>query len=134
MNFLFLLLAGAGVYLAFRMLLGAKPGIPPSEAKAALDAGTAVLIDIREPDEWAGGVAKGAVLLPFSDLGGNRKSWRPFLEKNKGRKLLLYCASGTRSGMAVRLLSGEGFDTVNAGGIGAWIRAGWPVTPPNRGS
>jgi rhodanese-related sulfurtransferase len=92
--------------------------------------GQALLVDVREPDEWAGGVAREAALLPLSDLRGPRKQWRAFLAKHSGKKLLLYCQSGSRSGMAAAQLRGEGFDCVNAGSLRDWDRAGWPICIP----
>lgn len=117
MNWLLLLVAGTGVFFTIRMLRLARPGISLEAAMTALKDGTAVLVDIREPSEWSGGVAKNAALLPFSDLRGPRELWTAFLEKHRGKQLLLYCASGSRSGLAASLLRGEGRDAVNAGSL-----------------
>jgi rhodanese-related sulfurtransferase len=132
MNLLLLLLLGGIFLLLVRALLSARPGLQPAQAQSALKAGTAVLIDVRESGEWSSGVARDAALLPFSDLRGSRKAWRQFLEKHRGQQLLLYCASGARSGMAARLLAAEGFNAVNTGGLGGWERSGWPVGAPRR--
>jgi rhodanese-related sulfurtransferase len=133
MNWIFLLVGGIAAFLIIRTLVQARPGITPGDAKAALQSGAAVLVDIREPAEWSSGVAQSAVLLPFSDLRGSRAQWRRFLEQNKGNRLLLYCHSGSRSGMAASLLCREGFDAVNAGSLQDWHRANWPVgAPPGR--
>jgi rhodanese-related sulfurtransferase len=134
MNIFLIFLVGAMVALAIYQLILARPGMPLGDAKAAIKAGTAVLIDIREPREWPSrGVAKQAALLPFSDLRGERHQWRPFLDQNKDKRLLLYCASGSRSGMAARLLKREGFDAINAGSLRDWDKAGWPICSPKRG-
>jgi len=130
MNWFLLLIVAFVVFLAVRQLILARPGIPLDEAQAALKAGTAILVDIREPLEWHHGVAKTASLLPFSDLRGDRTQWRAFLEQNRSRKLLLYCASGTRSSLAVSTLKREGFDAVNAGSLRDWDKAGWPICSP----
>ena len=132
MNWLPLLLGAVAAFFLIRLVWQARPGLPLAEARAALEAGTAVLIDVREPAEWAAGVAKQSALLPLSDLRGERTQWGPFLKKNKGRQLLLYCASGTRSGMAAAQLRREGHDAVNAGSLSAWSRTGWPVGAPAR--
>jgi len=100
------------------------------QARAALAAGTAVLIDVREPPEWSSGVAQPAALLPFSDLRGPRRTWTPFLQKNRGQQLILYCASGMRSGSAAGLLRREGLEAVNLGGFHRWAGAGLPVRRP----
>jgi rhodanese-related sulfurtransferase len=104
------------------------PVIAPAEAAKRVAGGKAVLIDVRGPDEWAEtGVAAPAALLPFSDLTGARKQWRTFLEKNRDKDLIFYCASGSRAGRAAQLLAKEGFRTANAGGFGDWQAAGLPV-------
>lgn len=130
MNWFLLLIVAFVLFMVVRQIMVARPGLPLEEAKAALNAGTAVLVDIREPLEWPSGVAKTASLLPFSDLRADGTQWRAFLEKNRSRKLLLYCASGTRSGMAAALLKQRGFDAVNAGSLRDWDKAGWPICQP----
>lgn len=111
-----------------RVLAG--PSVSSAEAAARVAAGTAVLIDVREPDEWAGGVAGPAALCSFGDLRGSRAQWKAVLEANKDKELILYCASGARSGMAAGMLRKEGYNAVNAGGFGGWRSAGLPVRQP----
>jgi rhodanese-related sulfurtransferase len=130
MNLLYLILAFLVAAFLFRTFFLARPGIDLETAKTAVKSGAAALVDIREPDEWRAGVAQQAALLPLSDLRGSRKQWRAFLAKHSGKKLLLYCQSGSRSGMAAAQLRGEGFDCVNAGSLRDWDRAGWPICPP----
>lgn len=133
MNWFLLLIVGFMVFMAVRQLIASRPGMPLEEAKAALKAGTAVLVDVREPLEWPStGVAKTAALLPFSDLRGERVQWRAFLEKHQDRKILVYCASGARSGLAAARLRRDGFDAVNAGSLRDWDRAGWPICSPKQ--
>ena len=130
MNNSALLIAGA-VLLGFVLLqfFFSRPAVKPAVARAAVEAGTAVLIDLREPGEWTSGVARQAALLPFSDLRGPRTKWEPFLQQHRGQRIFLYCAAGTRAGLAARTLRGEGLDAVNVGSLAAWARAGWPVGP-----
>ena len=130
MNLLYLLLAVGAVVLLLRLVLRARPGIDLASAQAAVKSGSAMLVDVREPAEWKQGVARQAALLPLSDLQGARTQWRDFLEKHPGKKLLLYCQSGARSGMAAAQLRGEGLDAVNAGSLRDWDRAGWPICTP----
>ena len=97
-------------------------------AARRVEAGTAVLIDVREPGECATtGMARPAVNLPLSDLRGDRRVWKPFLESNSSKELVLYCRSGFRSGQAAKMLAEEGYTTTNAGGFSAWQRAGLPT-------
>jgi rhodanese-related sulfurtransferase len=89
-----------------------------------------VLIDVREPSEWAGGVVKGALLLPLSDLRGERSQWRPALAAHADKELILYCRSGNRSGIAANILAEEKLRVTNAGAFSAWKAAGQPVVVP----
>jgi len=102
--------------------------MPPSEAAQQVAAGTAVLVDVREPAEWAAtGVAEPAILLSLSDLRGDRTQWKPFLEQNKDKELILYCRSGNRSGIAAGILTKEGYTVANAGAFKTWAAANLPV-------
>lgn len=129
MKTILLILLVIAVVMLLRYLL-AGPSISPAEAAARVAAGKAVLIDVREPGEWAGGVAEPAVLCSLTDLRGPRAQWQPVLEANRGKELILYCASGARSGLAARMLRKEGFNAVNCGGFGSWGGAGLPVRQP----
>lgn len=127
MDYVTLLVGFAAVFFIGRTLWRARPGISPRDAHTAVKAGTAVLIDVREPAEWTGGVAKPAALLALSDLRGPRASWRAFLEQHRDKQLVLYCFSGSRSGRAAALLRREGYQAVNLGGLARWTDAGLPV-------
>jgi rhodanese-related sulfurtransferase len=129
MKTLLLLALVVAVFLLLRYLL-AGPSITPAEAAARVASGKAVLIDVREPGEWSGGVAKPALLCSFSDLRGARAQWKSVLEANRGKELILYCASGARSGLAAGMLRKEAFTVVNCGGFGGWRGAGLPVRQP----
>jgi rhodanese-related sulfurtransferase len=118
------------VFIIARMFFKSRPTMSPKEASAAVEIGTAVLVDVREPAEWNTGVARAAVLLPLSDLRGQRERWTPFLNKNRGKRILLYCQSGTRSGIAASILITEGFDTDNIGTFSSWQESGLPVRTP----
>ena len=127
MNLTVLFVVAAVAFVAWT-LWRARPQVKPDEFKSALQAGTAVLVDVREPAEWAAtGTARDAALLPLSDLRGERRQWAAFLEKQRGKSLFLYCQSGTRSALAAAQLRGEGFDARNAGSLAALDRAGWPL-------
>lgn len=122
------LLPAFALYAAYRIFRLLRPSMRPAAATADVAAGRAALVDVREPGEWTSGVATGAALLPLSDLQGKRVLWQPFLERNRGRRLLLYCQSGTRSGFAAARLRREGFDAVNLGTLLGWRLSGGPVT------
>ena len=120
------------LFKMLKSLFTSAPRLAPRECADRIRSGEALLIDVREPSEWSSGVAQHAVMLSFSDLTGCRTQWKPFLADKSGKELLLYCASGGRSGMAARILAGEGFRAANTGGIGDWVNAGWPVVKPGK--
>jgi rhodanese-related sulfurtransferase len=123
-----LLFSSIVVLLAFTSCGADAPRLAPAEAARRVAAGTAVLVDVREPDEWAAtGIVVGAEPLALSDLRGERRAWKPFLSANREREIILYCRSGNRSGQAASLLAAEGFRTANAGGLRDWIAAGQKV-------
>jgi phage shock protein E len=70
----------------------------------------AVIIDVRSREEFSAGHAKGSTNIPLDEIAQKAGS----LDKNK--KILLCCASGARSGVAISLLKRKGFtNLVNAG-------------------
>ena len=124
-RFLSLFLVSAAIVVA------EAPKLTPAEAARHVAEGKAVLIDVREPDEWSEtGVAAPAVLLPMSDFNGAQKLWKPFLEKNAGKELILYCRSGHRAGAIGAKLAEQGKTVANAGGFRDWAAAGLPVRKP----
>ncbi|MEI6107145.1 MAG: rhodanese-like domain-containing protein [Opitutae bacterium] len=102
--------------------------ITPAAAAALVAAHQAVLVDVREPAEWAEtGVVTGAVLLPKSDFDGPQKGWKEFLAHTGDQQIILYCRSGKRAGVLGEALAAQGFKTANAGGYKDWEAAGLPV-------
>lgn len=106
------------------------PRATPTDYGAKIRSGEALLVDIRESAEWTDGVAESAALLPISELRGPSRAWRDFLANAGQREVLLYCASGSRSGMAARHLQSQGVRALNAGGLADWAAAGWPIVRP----
>lgn len=94
-----------------------------TEAQRRFARREAVLIDVREPDEWQEGHVAGATHIPLGDLPAR------LAEVPRDRPVLLFCRSGNRSGRATALLREQGYDqAINVeGGITAWQRAGLPV-------
>ena len=97
--------------------------IGPAELKALLDQGQALVIDVREPGEFAAEHIAGAVNLPLSSFDPAR------LPAAVGKTVILQCAGGKRSGMALdRCAEAQAaIDTHLAGGLGAWKSASLPV-------
>ncbi len=85
----------------------------------------ALLVDTREPVEWADGRIASAVPLPRGILEGKIEQLAPDLDQ----VIVLYCAGGGRSALAADSLMRMGYRNVVslAGGFGAWQEAGYPV-------
>lgn len=97
------------------------PRTDVAEARKLIADG-AVLLDVRNPDEWTVGRARGAVHIPLPQLA-DRTGKLP-----RDRKIVVVCRSGNRSRVATRKLRKLGFDAVNlAGGMRGWAAAGNPV-------
>lgn len=127
-----ILLIAAAVILTYYVAtrLSTRSTYTLQDAEKQIASGEALLIDVREPSEYASGVAGPAHLLPLSDLQGSRSKWKPFLDQNHGKELLVYCRSGNRSGIVTRILRSEGRKATNIGSYGAWMNAGLPTRQP----
>jgi rhodanese-related sulfurtransferase len=102
--------------------------ITPQSAAKLVAEGKAVLVDVREPTEWAEtGVVTGAVLLPKSDFDGSQKLWKDFLAQAGDKEVILYCRSGKRAGVVGTALAAKGVKVANAGGFTDWQSAGVPT-------
>ncbi|HTZ42289.1 MAG TPA: rhodanese-like domain-containing protein [Jatrophihabitans sp.] len=94
--------------------------IGPLDAEREHRGGRAILVDVREQDEWDAGHAPGAIHLPLAALDAGQLAGR-------GR-IVAVCRSGNRSRRAAALLTAAGIDVVNlAGGMTEWLRCGLPV-------
>jgi rhodanese-related sulfurtransferase len=83
-----------------------------------------VVIDVREPDEFASGHVPGAVNVPLATVG----TWAA--TQPKEAPCVVICQSGRRSVTASEILVEQGFKQVTnvAGGTAAWIEQGLPVS------
>lgn len=97
--------------------------VTPDELHALLQAGDAVVIDVREPDEYAIERIEGALLMPLSMFDAS-KFPRVF-----DRTVVLMCAIGKRSRAAALQMQKAGFDPVHHldGGLKAWKAIGLEV-------
>jgi adenylyltransferase/sulfurtransferase len=101
------------------------PGITVSELKAKMDRKEKfVLLDVREPREYAKAKIEGSTLIPLGFLASRLG------ELDKSAKLVVHCKVGGRSASAVHLLREKGYDAVNLeGGIDAWSKSIDPSVP-----
>lgn len=91
--------------------------------KAGLDEGRILLVDVREPHEFAAGHIPGAVLHPLSTFDPAA------LPPAEGRRIVFSCRTGVRSVRAIELAQAAGLP-VNEhykGGFKDWAEAGEPV-------
>jgi rhodanese-related sulfurtransferase len=92
--------------------------VKPDQVQADLEQGAAfAVIDVRSPQEWAGGHIEGALHIPVDDVS-KRLSEVP----RDGRKLYVICAGGGRSTAAAGFLANRGFLNVHnvEGGMNSW--------------
>lgn len=122
-----------GLLLATAGRAAEVPKLAAPEAARLVAAGEALLIDVREPAEWAEtGVAAPALLLPTKDFEGKQNLWGPFLARHpvpEGKTLILYCHSGIRAGRISAALAARGYKVASAIGFRDWQAAGLPVRP-----
>lgn len=98
--------------------------VDTAEAVRLVNREKAVLIDVREPAEYAAGHPVGARNVPLGQLPDGKG-----LPSNKALPLVLLCASGARSSRAIGVLQKAGYANVRtlAGGLAAWREANLPV-------
>jgi NADPH-dependent 2,4-dienoyl-CoA reductase/sulfur reductase-like enzyme/rhodanese-related sulfurtransferase len=104
------------VNIAGMMAANVLSGDMPVADWGRLGSRDVALLDVREPDEFAGGHIEGAINVPLSQLR------RRIEDIPKGVEILVYCAAGQRAYFAQRLLRQLGFDAKNlSGGYATWI-------------
>jgi rhodanese-related sulfurtransferase len=93
------------------------PSVPASEVPD-----DAVVLDVREDDEWVHGHIAGATHIPLTELPARLD------EVPQGDPLYVACRSGGRSARVAAWLNANGFEAINIGdGMGAWEGAGRPM-------
>lgn len=99
--------------------------VNPAEATQLINREDAHIVDVREPDEYAGGHLPEARNIPVGKLAERIGE----LEKFKDKPIILCCASGMRTNKASAELKKQGFEKLYslAGGVDAWVGAGYPV-------
>ncbi|WP_447748645.1 rhodanese-like domain-containing protein [Variovorax boronicumulans] len=123
---LILMALTSGGMLARPMLRGAGGGTLTAQGAVQLiNRERAVLVDVREPEEFAGGHMIGAKNVPLNLLEEKLAG----TVKNKNVPLLLVCATGARAQRAVATAKKLGYEQAQAvaGGLKAWKEANLPV-------
>lgn len=101
------------------------PWVDPAQATHLINREDALVLDVREANEFAAGHVLGAKNVPLARMetaGGD------FMKK-KDRPVIVYCDSTDRSGKALAALKKHGFTRVAnlSGGLKAWQDAGLPL-------
>lgn len=106
----------------------ALPNVSLEQARAEHEAGKVLMIDIRESQEHATGVAQGVVLLPMSQIA-HRVAEIP---KQTDQQVLLICNTQNRSRSVTEALQEQGFTNIRYvnGGMSEWAKRGWPMVKP----
>jgi len=94
------------------------------QAASMSDQRQAVIIDVREDEEWRQGHIPNAIHIPLSQLAGRMSE----LEQYKNGVVITQCRSGKRSSKAANMLKRAGFSQVYNmnGGLVAWLKSGLP--------
>ncbi|HHH47663.1 MAG TPA: rhodanese-like domain-containing protein [Gammaproteobacteria bacterium] len=106
-------------------LKGYQP-VDPAEAVNLINHDNALVLDVREANEYQSGHILNARHIPQSALAKRLDE----LEKERNRPIILVCRSGSRSGHVAGMLKKHGFEKVYnlSGGIMAWQNANLPLT------
>lgn len=104
---------GLSVFLLGRFVISRMGRVSGARARAAVEAG-ALLLDVRTPAEFAAGTIPGAKNIPIASLEDR------LAELDRGREIVVFCASGMRSARAAALLGRRGFKALDLGPVSAW--------------
>lgn len=116
-NILYLVLLVIVGYFLFQRLTGVKK-TPATVVLAKIKAG-ARIIDVRTPEEFSSGAYRKAKNIPLQTLSNRLEELGA-----KDKPIVLYCASGSRSSQAARILKKAGFsDISDAGGLSSMPQA-----------
>jgi rhodanese-related sulfurtransferase len=101
------------------------PWVTPAQATHLVNREDAVIVDVREANEFAAGHVLGARNVPLARM----ETAAAELMKKKDRPVIVYCDGGDRSAKALAALKKQGFTRAAnlSGGIKAWQDAGLPV-------
>lgn len=124
--YLILLAVVSGALLLVPSLRGATSGsLQPNDAVAKINREKAVIVDVREPEEYVKGHITNAKNIPLAQL----EERLPQVAKNKSVPVVLVCETGPRAVRAEIAAKKLGFEKAQAlaGGMKAWRTSGLPV-------
>jgi rhodanese-related sulfurtransferase len=109
------------------------------QAKSILESKDVFLLDVRTPAEYNYSHIEGAILIPLKNVPAHDPVNLPDdqllpnrmkeLPENKNTKIVVYCYTGKRGGIASQMIADAGYKRVYniQGGLTAWVNAGYPV-------
>lgn len=117
--------SGAMLIWPFVRRTAGGPWVNTLQATQMINREDALLVDVRDPAEFAKGHILGAKSVPLADL--ERRAAE--LDRHKAKPVIVHCDNGSRATRALAVLKARGFGRVFnlAGGYGAWQQAGLPV-------
>ncbi|WP_291588423.1 rhodanese-like domain-containing protein [Comamonas sp. UBA7528] len=124
--YLFLLAIGSGALLMVPALKGAGAGsLTPADAVQRINREKAVVVDVREAEEYVTGHITNAKNIPLAQLDERL----PQVAKNKSVPVVLVCEKGARAVRAEAMAKKLGYEKAQAlaGGMKGWRNAGMPV-------
>jgi rhodanese-related sulfurtransferase len=100
--------------------------ISPQDAAAKLNGGGAVIVDVREQDEWDEGHIPGAIHMSRGTIELDIEEQVP----DTNKMIICHCGGGGRGALATESLQKMGYKNVRnmAGGLKAWKAAGLPTS------
>lgn len=118
-------LASGGLLLWPVIQGAAVTGLSPAAAVHLINREKAVVVDVRETEEFTGGHLVGSKNIALADLDAKLGA----AVKNKSLPLILVCQTGARSARAVEAAKKLGYEQAHslAGGLAAWKAANMPV-------
>ena len=122
---LIVLIVGSGLALLVPALQRSGAKVSALQATQLMNQGKCMVLDVRNPDEFAAGHIKNAKNIPLAELSQRLAE----LEKQKANSVIAVCASGKRSATAVATLTRAAFTQAVSldGGMAAWAEQGLPT-------
>jgi rhodanese-related sulfurtransferase len=119
---------GSGIALLWPLLNRGASGVPnvsAIEAVLLMSRNKALVLDVRDPAEFAAGHIQGAKNIPVAELGNRLKE----IEKFKDKAILVHCQRGMRAKTACGILRAQQFSQLHnlQGGLDTWIEAKMPL-------
>lgn len=115
----------SGIALMLPSLQRRGARVSQLQATQYMNQGKTLVLDVRNPDEFASGHLPGAKNIPIDELANRLGE----IEKSKSHVVITVCQSGVRSGTAVSILNKAGFEQAFSldGGVAEWKAQSLPT-------